>query len=111
MCKQDYPDPLHRRLMACGFEPPIDGAIAWDHEGREPRPFEKDLPPVCPGYVCGLPEVHEAVVARQWWEKGELALLCEGEATPQLRDAISVLDAEVSACESWVIKNPPPKGS
>ncbi len=110
-----------RQLLGCGYAPPPDEKLrphversVWDHEGRRIREDERDERgrlhlPVCPGYVCTLPEVVEATWAHSYWEKGELTQYCEGQSTPALRDAIAVYAIEVAAMNRWAQDNPPPK--
>jgi len=107
-----------RQLMGCGYEPPPEEKLrphvqAWDGSslGRKPGADEKDDKgrirlPVCPGYVCGLPEVIETSWAHVYWEKGELTQWCEGQSTGELRDAIELLAMESNAAESWAMANP-----
>lgn len=109
-------DPLIRQTMGCGYLPPPPSNIPvrpWDGSslGREIRADERDEKgrirlPVCPGYVCSLPEVLEASWAHEYWKNGELTQFCEGQSTPQLRDAIHILASEQSQAQAWASKNP-----
>ena len=109
-----------RTLMGCGYLPPPSekmrpyvAASVWDGSsmGRVPGADEKDDKgrvrlPVCPGYVCGLPEVIEASWAHAYWEKGELTQWCEGQSTAELRSSIELLAMETAATASWAMHNP-----
>lgn len=109
-----------RQLMGCGYAPPpaerlrpyVESGV-WDGRslGRVVRPDEMDenrrvLLPVCPGYVCTLPEVYEATWAHRYAERGELTQFCEGQSTPHLRAAMDEYDVEVSRMTSWATRNP-----
>lgn len=114
-------DERRRQLLGCGFAPPPPENLrphveagAWDHPGRKRRADEKDergrlIHPVCPGYVCGLPEVLEVSWAHAFWERGELTQFCEGASTQLLRDAIGEYAVELGAAKAWAEANPPPK--
>jgi hypothetical protein len=108
-------DKLTRQQLGCGYETPLEHADPWDHDGREPAGDEFDDDghvrlPICPGYVCGLPEVREIAIARQFWDKGELAQFCDGaQATPMLRDGIAILEGEAGCSQLWAMKNPEPR--
>lgn len=110
----------NRQLMGCGYlPPPADEKLRlyvnpWDHHGRTKRADERDETgklhlPVCVGYVRSLPEVVEATWAHAYWEKGELTQFCEGQSTPQLRDALNEYAVELGAMRAWEADNPPPK--
>lgn len=106
--------------MGCGYLPPpsekmrpyVESSV-WDGHsmGRVRGADEKDSKgrvrlPVCPGYVCGLPEVIEASWAHAYWEKGELTQYCEGQSTSELRTAVEVLAMETAAAAAWASRNP-----
>lgn len=108
-----------RQLLGCGYEPqPADDKLRmyvqpWDGTsmGRQRSPDELDAKgrvrlPVCPGYVCALPEVIETSWAHAYWEKGELTQWCEGQSTEQLRDAVNLLALETSLADAWSSENP-----
>lgn len=67
-----------RQHLACGFEPPIRGALAWEHEGFEPMAEEIESP-LCPGYTANLSEVVELSRAAFWARSGNLQTFCGGE--------------------------------
>lgn len=105
-----------RQYMGCGYLPPAPEnapVSAWDGSslGRQLGDDERDDKrrvrlPVCPGYVCGLPEVIEASWAHVYWEKGELTQWCEGQSTSTLRDAVELLAMEQAAATAWASDNP-----
>lgn len=105
-----------RKYMGCGYLPPAPEGVpvgAWDGTslGRERGADELDDKkrvrlPVCPGYVCALPEVVEASWAHAYWEKGELTQWCEGQSTSELRDAIELTAMEQAAASAWASANP-----
>lgn len=114
-CMREQPEQT-RKHMGCGYLPPAaDGAHvnAWDgtslgrvHGADELDSKRRVRLPVCPGYVCGLPEVIEASWAHAYWEKGELTQWCEGQSTAELRDSIELLAMETAAASSWAMHNP-----
>lgn len=105
-----------RQYLGCGYLPPLppDKPVnAWDGTslGRDRAADELDEKrrvrlPVCPGYVCSLPEVLETSWAHAYWEKGELSQWCEGQSTAELRTAIEVLSMESAAASMWSMENP-----
>ena len=104
--------------MGCGYLPPLAGSIPvqpWEHPGRrvgaDERNDQKRLHlPVCVGYTRSLPEVVEASWAHSYWDRGELSQFCEGQSTPELRDAINELAIAYSEVSQWMTDNPaPPK--
>ena len=86
--------------------------MPWDHPGRVRDPGELDERqkirlPICPGYLCSLPEVIEASWAHSYWENGELSQFCDGgAATKQLKDAMSAFAIARSKATEWSMKNP-----
>lgn len=112
-CKKTQPVVV-RQSLGCGYLPklpPNVPVIPWDHVGREISSSERDERgrlrlPVCPGYACSLPEVIETSWAHSYWEKGELAQWCEGQATPALRDAVGVYAIESANAAAWESRNP-----
>lgn len=102
-------DTQTRQLMGCGYEPASRYAFGWDGSslGRKSTPGE---PNICPGYVCGLPEVIEASNAYLFLKNGGLLQFTDGEPpTNDLRTAVVVLECENNAVMEWSSKNPPPK--
>lgn len=107
----------HRRYLGCGYQPVNPDAMPWDGlpYGRDPGRDELDDRgrlhlPVCPGYVCFLPEVIEVSYAHGFWDKGQLEHFLGSEpCAPLLRDSIAFLDQEYAKALEWSIKNPPPK--
>jgi hypothetical protein len=92
-----------RRLMACGYEPPVEGARAWTHPGQEPR-FEGDpIATVCPGYTTKLPAVIDVAIARLHWQNGELAGYARGEPSEQLMSSIAAYDASSNEMQRWLL--------
>ncbi len=115
-------DKQTRQLMGCGYEsapteelrPHVERGV-WDHPGRVQSPDERDdrgrlRLPVCPGYVCALPEVIEASHAMTYKRNGELGQFCEGQSTESLRDAMDVIEREQNRVDNWKIQNPQKKG-
>jgi hypothetical protein len=108
-CKSTNPKEA-RQAWACPYEPPAPKHIpvrTWDHPGRTADPSELDERgeqklKVCPGYACNLPEVIETARARIHWSKGSLDAFTAGEpAHERLVECIEVLDASISALQSW----------
>lgn len=61
-------DKITRRFMGCGWESPLEGAIA-----PLPVGFSSDgSVNVCPGYLTQLPVVLETARAHAHWERGTL---------------------------------------
>jgi hypothetical protein len=51
-----------------------------------------------------MPDVTEVFMARMHWEKGALGAYCQGDApTEVLLDSLAILEAEISAVESWMM--------
>ena len=104
-----------RQYMACAYEPPVDGAVAWVHPGFDTgratpeHPRGVFAPTVCPGYLSKLPEVIETSRLRAHWKVGAIVPACEGAPTKQQMDAILILDGECSAMEVWTM-TPASKG-
>lgn len=101
-----------RQALGCGYEPPAAAhipVVPWDHEGRVAGADEHDergrtLDPVCPGYLCGLPEVIEASHARAHWKHGELWSFTGSQPTRPLLMAIVTLDMEDARCQDWQLE-------
>jgi hypothetical protein len=98
-----------RQTMGCGYEPPSPDADPWEHLDRKLESYERDDDgrlrlPVCPGYLCKLPEVYETARARVHWEKGALRDFCGGTPSDHLLTAVEILDAAVSAFQAWSMK-------
>lgn len=98
-----------RQSWGCGYIPanPRIPVLPWQPPSYDVYPDERDERgrlklPVCPGYVCNLPEVIEATHARSWHAVGELTQWCDGgQATPQIREAIAVLNHEQARVDRW----------
>lgn len=93
-----------RQRMACGYEPPVDGANPWQH--RSGAHVEAT---VCAGYTCKLPEVVETSRMRAHWKVGAIVAACDGPPTRQTLDAILLLDGEAAGMEVWTV-TPASKG-
>lgn len=112
-CMMKLEPDVRRKDFGCGYLPPWPDAEPWDHDGREESSDERDdlgrlHVPICPGYVCGLPEVVEASSAHLFLKNGGLAQFCDGEPpTPALRDAVTILEAEYGRVIDWISRNPP----
>jgi len=92
-----------RASMACGWLPKVE------HTGPPPAPWvgAHSAPKltVCPGYSTSLPEVHEAVRASQWAERGLLREFYQDEElTPLVFDAIDVINSSSGAVESYMME-------
>jgi len=99
---------IQRQSLACGFEPPPPPSVrvqAWDHPDREKRPGEDKEPPICPGYLCHLPEVIEIARAHLHWSKGSLHTFCRGEpVTERLNDGVEIFEGALNSLSSWLMK-------
>ena len=98
---------LERQYMACGYEPPLDGKVRltiWQPpSGNDRVGYRGPELTTCAGYTARLPEVVEAAFARAHWKNSAIQFYCQGEMpTPELLDAILVLDGEYSALEAWL---------
>lgn len=99
-----------RQSWGCGYIPASPRAHPWQPPSYDAHADEKDERgrlrlPVCPGYVCNLPEVIEATHAKAWRDHGELTQWCDGgQSTPQIREAIAVLDYEQARVQAWAAK-------
>lgn len=101
-----------RQLDACGLEPPAADGVAVDHPERIRHAWEKDIPEVCPGYTCSLPEVLETSYALSFKRDGELTQFLEGEyASPELRHAMTVLESEIARMQEWSARTPDKDGA
>lgn len=67
-----------RREWNCGHLPRLP-----DHVGGYPLPEGAPRPTddTCPGYLIGLPSVHEALTAHLWWDRGQLDRWIGGRGT------------------------------
>lgn len=108
-CMRDYPR-SQRQEMACGYEEPIAGALAWRHRGYACD--EETQPTTCPGYTTRLPEVIEAARAYVHWEKGELGSFV-GRKPPHrhLLTLVEVVAGEANAVNAWKMRNPKKEGA
>lgn len=83
--------------MACGYESPIAGGVAWRHRGDD-----GERPVFCPGYTTKLPEVIETSRLRAHWKVGALALACHDRPpTTGTLDGILIVDWGHNAVDSW----------
>jgi len=102
--------------LGCGFEPRSDYACPPIPVGYEPgeatveHPRGPSAPTVCPGYSTRLPEVIEVTRAYQHWKERTLRDRY-GAIHDHLWLSLEVLGAEVSACESWIMRNPRKDGA
>lgn len=90
-----------RQHMACGYEPPIEGALPWEHTGRKVR---DDEPKICAGYVCNLPEVIEIARAHLHWSKGSLRDFCRGDAPDTVLYGVEVFEGACNSLSNWLMK-------
>lgn len=90
-----------RQYMACGFEPPLEGAQAWQPEG-----YTGPALTACPGYTTKLPEVTDAAETRFYLRNGSLSSLIRGELTENMRASIAILECAESDVTRWALKNP-----
>jgi hypothetical protein len=100
--------------MGCGYEAPLADAKPWDHIGRIPHADELDddgerTLPVCPGYVCGLPEVIEISRLRQHAKMNTLGSVFRGQLSEPVVYALEQLDGESQRAEMWALDNPQKK--
>lgn len=65
------------------------------------------LHPVCVGYVCNLPQVDEASRAH-WFTKNGGIHQFRRRPSPELLDAVLVIESEYAAVLAWCSKNPEP---
>ena len=86
-----------RQYLACAYEPRVEGARAWQHEG-----YTGPSPEACPGYTTKLPEVIEASEARFYLHNGSLSLLVDDELSDGLRSSIAILETEDNSVMSWI---------
>lgn len=93
-----------RQYLACAYEPRVEGARAWQHQG-----YEGPEPETCPGYTTKLPEVREVAEARFYLHKGSLSLLVRGELSDSLRDGIAILECAEGDVTRWAANNPEKK--
>ena len=77
----------------------------WDHADREKHPSESNENPICPGYLCDLPEVIEVARAHLHWSKGSLHSFCRGEQPgDSLLYGIEVFEGALNSLSSWLMK-------
>lgn len=86
-----------RQAMGCGWEPRIEGARPWQHEG-----YTDAAPTACAGYTTKLPEVIEINRARLHWSKGALREFC-GDQQPSelLMRGIEILEGAANEASCW----------
>lgn len=96
---------MSRQAIGCAYEEvdPRFPVQPWDHFGRSRYPGESKT---CPGFSCSLPEVIETTWASYFLDKGELTQFCEGQASPQMLDALIAYAASKAAADEWDHKNP-----
>lgn len=87
-----------RQAIACGFELPVEHAVAWSHRSG------KTSATTCAGYLANLPEVIEAARARMHWKHGGLRDFCHGQPHDNIMAAIEIIDGAASEVESFVMK-------
>lgn len=101
-----------RQQMACGWEPPIEGAVAWCHEGydvgelSEECPHGNMYPRTCVGYTSKLPPVLEITWDRVHWAKGTLKAKLKGEPLELELRMLELLETQSNDVETWLLKNP-----
>lgn len=87
--------------MGCGWESPLDGAIAPLPVGYSPI---ADTVDICPGYLTRLPVVTEAARAHAHWERGTLRDRYNGQVlAPHLLDALEFLQGSIWELESYAM--------
>jgi hypothetical protein len=90
-----------RQALGCGYEPAAD-AMPWQPPEAG---YHGPRLTTCAGYTANLPEVMEAALTRAHWKVGAVVAACEGEMpSPDLLDAILILDAGYSHLEAWLMK-------
>jgi hypothetical protein len=92
-----------RRMMGCGYEPKLAGAVPWSPPG-----WTGARPSVCPGYSTSLPQVAEIAIARVHWSKGSLRDAV-GKPTQELLDGVVELEAAYTQAQQWAMENPEKK--
>lgn len=86
-----------RQAMGCGWEPRIEGARPWMHEGYTDEP-----PTTCIGYTAKLPEVAEISRARLAAKNNMLRDFCAGkQATENLIRGIEILETSSNEASCW----------
>ncbi len=103
-------------MLGCGYTPPPSAlpVVPWEHPGRRPPSSERDdagvvATPVCPGYLCKLPEVIEVARARIHWERGHLVQFCGSQPTEEMLGLIEVLEGAANEMQHWAM-TPASKG-
>lgn len=87
---------IDRQAMGCGYEPRVEGARGWMHEGYTDEP-----PTTCPGYTTKLPEVVEINRARLHWAKGSIREFCGGEPTENIKRGVEILEGAANEANCW----------
>ena len=96
-----------RQLIGCGFEPRLGFVDEMEADVVALPGRTGDRLAICPGYLCGLPEVVEASYARSWKSDGQLAEWLERrQSTPALRRAITELEVAQGRADVWAAQNP-----
>jgi hypothetical protein len=83
-----------RREWLCGHLPRSPGQT-----GNSPLPIGAPRPgeDICAGYLIGLAEVHDALRAHLWWDKGQLAELVAGQSvSPLLRSYVDCVSGAIA---------------
>lgn len=97
---------IARQGWACGYEPPAPPTVVvmpWQPpQGRDG--YQHGRVNVCVGYTTNLPEVDEAAKALALAKHGALEAFCGGTPTPEMLDAILVLEGAYSDVRVWCLK-------
>lgn len=97
--------------MGCGYLPPVPNAEPWSPIGRmecsderDPKTLKLHLP-VCPGYVCSLPEVIEASRAHFFLKNGGLQQFTGTEPPSEaLLLSVQVIESEADKLQAHLMR-------
>lgn len=88
-------------MSGCGYLPPDPNAFPWEPTGRQACHDEYDPKtgrlhlPICPGYLCALPEVIEASHAYLFLKNGGVTQYTQGDPPSEpLLVAVTTLESE-----------------
>jgi hypothetical protein len=98
---------IARQGWGCGFEPPAPASVQVMPWQPPQNGYQHGRVDACVGYTTNLPEVDETAKALALAKLGALDSFCGGTPTPEMLDAILILDGAYSDVRVWCLSHPP----